>query len=74
MRIARRDYVPSNEDVVRARLRTLGVQEHHIHFDTGAYQSFMTSRTVALTVDAIRSCRRYGLVRHIFRPSSVFLI
>ncbi|KAH8092195.1 G-protein alpha subunit [Cristinia sonorae] len=35
MRIARRDYVPTNEDVVRARLRTLGVQEHHIHFDTG---------------------------------------
>ncbi|TCD62322.1 hypothetical protein EIP91_007062 [Steccherinum ochraceum] len=34
-RIARRDYVPSDEDVVRARLRTLGVQEHNIHFDTG---------------------------------------
>ncbi|THH26385.1 hypothetical protein EUX98_g7798 [Antrodiella citrinella] len=35
MRITKRDYVPTNEDVVRARLRTLGVQEYHIHFDTG---------------------------------------
>ncbi|KAF7794875.1 hypothetical protein EIP86_006018 [Pleurotus ostreatoroseus] len=34
-RIARRDYTPSDDDVVRARLRTLGVQEHRIHFETG---------------------------------------
>ncbi|PSR73028.1 hypothetical protein PHLCEN_2v11132 [Hermanssonia centrifuga] len=34
-RIARRDYLPSDDDVVRARLRTLGVQEHRIHFETG---------------------------------------
>ena len=35
-RIARRDYTPSDDDVVRARLRTLGVQEHRILFETGA--------------------------------------
>ncbi|KAI0085497.1 guanine nucleotide binding protein, alpha subunit [Irpex rosettiformis] len=34
-RIARRDYTPSDDDVVRARLRTLGVQEHRILFETG---------------------------------------
>lgn len=34
-RIARRDYSPSDDDVVRARLRTLGVQEHRILFETG---------------------------------------
>ncbi|KAF9473675.1 G-alpha-domain-containing protein [Pholiota conissans] len=32
-RIARLDYIPSDADVVRARLRTLGVQEYRIHFD-----------------------------------------
>ena len=31
-RIASRDYEPSDEDVVRARLRTLGVQEYKIEF------------------------------------------
>ncbi|KAJ3537598.1 hypothetical protein NM688_g6657 [Phlebia brevispora] len=34
-RIACRDYTPSDDDVVRARLRTLGVQEHRIYFETG---------------------------------------
>ncbi|KIM35946.1 hypothetical protein M413DRAFT_449483 [Hebeloma cylindrosporum] len=33
-RIARRDYQPSDDDVVRARLRTLGVQEYRITFDS----------------------------------------
>ncbi|KAI0077025.1 G-protein alpha subunit [Panus rudis PR-1116 ss-1] len=34
-RVARRDYVPNDTDVMKARLRTLGVQEHKIHFNTG---------------------------------------
>ncbi|EIW56415.1 G-alpha-domain-containing protein [Trametes versicolor FP-101664 SS1] len=34
-RIAVRDYEPTNDDVVRARLRTLGVQEHRIKFNKG---------------------------------------
>ncbi|PCH43186.1 G-protein alpha subunit [Wolfiporia cocos MD-104 SS10] len=34
-RIAARNYVPSDDDVVRARLRTLGVQEYKIKFETG---------------------------------------
>jgi len=33
-RIARRDYEPSDDDVVRARLRTVGVQEYRISFET----------------------------------------
>ncbi|KAI0772348.1 G-alpha-domain-containing protein [Trametes elegans] len=34
-RIATRDYEPTDSDVVRARLRTLGVQEHRIKFHKG---------------------------------------
>ncbi|TDL27760.1 G-alpha-domain-containing protein [Rickenella mellea] len=32
-RVSRRDYVPSDDDIVRARLRTVGVQEHRINFE-----------------------------------------
>ena len=35
-RIARRDYKPSDDDVVRARLRTLGVQEYSFYVEEGA--------------------------------------
>ncbi|KAI0633636.1 G-alpha-domain-containing protein [Trametes polyzona] len=35
-RIAARDYQPSDDDVVRARLRTMGVQEHRIMFEKGS--------------------------------------
>ena len=35
-RIARRDYTPSDDDVVRARLRTLGVEEHRFTMESGA--------------------------------------
>jgi hypothetical protein len=34
-RIARRSYEPSDDDIVRARLRTLGVQENRIKFERG---------------------------------------
>ncbi|KAI0088915.1 guanine nucleotide binding protein, alpha subunit [Irpex rosettiformis] len=33
-RIASRDYEPTNDDVLRARIRTLGVQEYTIPFET----------------------------------------
>lgn len=35
-RVARKDYEPTDEDVVRARLRTLGVQEYQFVFEKGA--------------------------------------
>ncbi|KAH9924236.1 G-alpha-domain-containing protein [Amylocystis lapponica] len=35
-RIAARSYEPSDDDVVRARLRTLGVQEYRIKFETAS--------------------------------------
>ncbi|GLB37323.1 putative G protein alpha subunit [Lyophyllum shimeji] len=38
-RIARPDYVPSDSDVVRARLRTTGVQEYHFTLDRGTSTS-----------------------------------
>ncbi|KDQ55943.1 hypothetical protein JAAARDRAFT_36721 [Jaapia argillacea MUCL 33604] len=34
-RIATRDYDPSDDDVVRARLRTVGIQEHSFVFEEG---------------------------------------
>ncbi|KAI0288106.1 guanine nucleotide binding protein, alpha subunit [Russula brevipes] len=34
-RIAHRGYEPTDEDVVRARLRTMGVQEYRFFFETG---------------------------------------
>ena len=36
-RVAARGYVPSEEDVVRARLRTMGVQEHRFVFEKGMF-------------------------------------
>jgi hypothetical protein len=38
-RIAHRGYEPTDEDIVRARLRTAGVQEYRFLLDTGAYLS-----------------------------------
>lgn len=35
-RIAALDYSPSDDDVVRARLRTMGVQEYRFVFDKGS--------------------------------------
>ncbi|EIM79929.1 G-alpha-domain-containing protein [Stereum hirsutum FP-91666 SS1] len=35
-RIATRDYEPSDDDVVKARLRTTGVQEYHFLFEKGS--------------------------------------
>ena len=41
-RIATKNYRPSDDDVVRARLRTLGVQEHRFVFEEGAHISVVT--------------------------------
>jgi hypothetical protein len=38
-RIAHRGYEPTDEDVVRARLRTAGVQEYRFLLDPGVYLS-----------------------------------
>ena len=34
-RITAPEYAPSDQDIVRARLRTTGVQEHHFKLDRG---------------------------------------
>ncbi|KAL4248987.1 P-loop containing nucleoside triphosphate hydrolase [Abortiporus biennis] len=36
-RIATLDYEPTDDDIVRARLRTLGVEEHRFTMESGAY-------------------------------------
>jgi hypothetical protein len=38
-RIAGRGYEPSDEDIVRARLRTMGVQEHRLRFEQGEQEN-----------------------------------
>ncbi|KAH6914227.1 guanine nucleotide binding protein, alpha subunit [Coprinopsis sp. MPI-PUGE-AT-0042] len=38
-RIFQTDYQPSDSDIVRARLRTTGVQEHHFQLDRGNHSS-----------------------------------
>ncbi|TFK64784.1 hypothetical protein BDN72DRAFT_901266 [Pluteus cervinus] len=48
-RIATRNYEPSDDDIVRARLRTLAVQEHRILFDE------QKESKQFLTVDAVPS-------------------
>ena len=47
-RIASRDYEPSDDDVVRARLRTLGVQEYKIEFPpTHANQNILVGTSIS---------------------------
>lgn len=41
-RIARRSYEPTDDDIMRARLRTLGIQEYKIQFEP-ASSSFLGS-------------------------------
>ncbi|KAF5384164.1 hypothetical protein D9615_003365 [Tricholomella constricta] len=38
-RIASRDYVVSDNDIVRARLRTVGIQEHRLRFKHGPFDN-----------------------------------
>ena len=42
-RIVARDYEPSDQDVVKARLRTVGVQEYHFSISGGKCSTFYAS-------------------------------
>ena len=55
-RIARRDYQPTDDDVIRARLRTLGVQEYKFIFDHGACVSINQSMVSLLSPNLIFFC------------------
>ena len=35
-RLAQKDYIPTDQDVLNARLKTVGVIEHHFALDQGA--------------------------------------
>ena len=63
-RIASRDYNPTDDDILRARLRTLGVQEHDLSIDQGRINvtpcpllSLTPSRWQDTDVENLR-CRR----------------
>lgn len=55
-RIASRDYVVSDNDIVRARLRTVGIQEHRLRFKHGPYDN----------QKSISSSTQYNLLADIF--------
>jgi hypothetical protein len=48
-RIVAKGYEPSDQDVVKARLRTVGVQEYHFNIPGGKYSTFDASATPYLT-------------------------
>lgn len=58
-RIATRVYDPTDDDIVRARLRTIGVQQYRLKFETGL--SFHSISHVFVVLTVIFRCieRRY---------------
>jgi len=44
-RVVTRNYQPTDDDIIRARLRTLGVQEYHFVFEYGGYASGLAAYT-----------------------------
>lgn len=56
-RIASRSYEPSDDDVVRARLRTLGVQEYRIEFTDNVNQNIFSGMLISSRLST-------GLTRH----------
>ena len=51
-RIATHSYEPSDDDILRASLRTLGVREHRLHVDD-ASSDFVTKRAYRLSLHRI---------------------
>lgn len=43
-RLATRDYEPTDDDIVRARLRTLDIQEYEMNVGEGMQTSFVAAR------------------------------
>jgi len=49
-RITAPEYAPSDQDIVRARLRTTGVQEHHFKLDRGILSFVVTVSQLMLNL------------------------
>lgn len=49
-RLLARGYEPSDQDIVKARLRTLGVQEYHFNIPRGVYPTFDARAASCLTL------------------------
>ena len=59
-RVVARDYEPSDQDVVKARLRTIGVQEYHLTIPGGEYSTFDANVVPCLTTcQAVRTTTGY---------------
>jgi len=48
-RVVARDYEPSDQDVVKARLRTVGVQEYQFSIPGGKHSTFNADAVSCLT-------------------------
>jgi hypothetical protein len=62
-RIAHRGYEPTDDDVVRARLRTMGVQEYRFLFETGEHLYLRTLEDVGMLIFFFNLKRAGGGVR-----------
>jgi len=49
-RILARDYEPSDQDVVKARVRTVGLREYHFSIPRGMYRTFDDSTAPYLII------------------------
>ncbi|PCH44626.1 G-alpha-domain-containing protein [Wolfiporia cocos MD-104 SS10] len=56
-RITTREYEPSDEDVVRTRLRTVGVQEYRLKFETGNMDRAIAKEWIMYDVGGSRTSR-----------------
>ena len=54
-RIVARDYEPSDQDVVKARLRTVGVQEYHLTVPRCRCSTSMSVQDLVLTITSQRA-------------------
>ncbi|KAH9940208.1 G-protein alpha subunit [Epithele typhae] len=57
-RVASLQYEPSDDDIVRARVRTLGVEEHHFTMESGALPG---TEWYIYDVGGSRSCRQHWI-------------
>lgn len=53
-RIIQPDYQPSDSDIVRARLRTTGVQEHHFQLDRGMHVAIRSIAEELIVLGALQ--------------------
>ena len=65
-RVADIKYVPTTDDILRARLRTLGVEEHRLTMETGTWshlQGLLINDYSLALAYSVRKGQRVGVLR-----------